>query len=114
MASTTLVVYDGATINHRGEAGVLGIGTGNFASEKYTDEKGKESRRAAAGLWLVIRGRPDTNAFQRVHAGQQIDCRNFRIKVLTVGSDQRSMYVRVEVSEVNGGTNAAGGKKGDS
>jgi hypothetical protein len=108
MASTTLVVYDGAMITHRGESGVLGIGTGNFASEKYSDEKGREMRIAAAGLWLVVRGHPDTNAFQRVHAGQQIDYHNFQIKVLAVGSDRRGMYVRVDVSEPGGGKNASG------
>jgi hypothetical protein len=97
MASTTLVVYDGAMVNHHGETGVLGIGTGSFASEKYTDETGKESRRAAAGLWLVLRGRPDTNSFQRVHAGQQIDYQGYRIKVSAVGSDKRSMYVKMEL-----------------
>ena len=97
MVSTTLVVHDGAMIYHRGESDVLGIGTGNFTGEKYTDEKGKESRRAAAGLWLVIRGHPETNAFQRVHAGQQIEYNQYRIKVSAVGSDKRSMYVQLNI-----------------
>ncbi len=97
MAFTTLVVYDGTMINHRGESGVLGIRTGNFASEKFAAEKGKEARRAAAGLWLVIRGRPDTSAFQRVHAGQQIDYQGCRIRVRVVGSDHRGMYVKIDV-----------------
>jgi hypothetical protein len=108
MGSTTLVVYDGTMIHHHGESGVLGIGIGNFASEKFSDEKGREMRGAAAGLWLVVRGRPDTNAFQRVHAGQQIDYHNFQITVLAVGSDRRGMYVRVEVSDPGGGANASG------
>ncbi|MGB7537296.1 MAG: hypothetical protein WBM17_02040 [Anaerolineales bacterium] len=97
MASTTVVVYDGTMINHNVKAGVLGIGAGSFASEKYSDEKGKETRGATAGLWLVIRGRPDTNAFERVHAGQQIDYQGYRITVSAVGSDKRSMYVKMEL-----------------
>ena len=97
MASTTLVVYDGEMIDHRGESGVLGIGAGNFASEKYYDELGKETRGAAAGLWLVVRGRPDTNAFQRVHAAQQIDYQQFQIRVLAVGSDKRGMYIKLDI-----------------
>ncbi len=97
MASVALMIYDGRMINHRGEAGVLGIRTGDFASEKYTDEKGKETRRAAAGLWLVIRGRPDTSAFQQIHSGQQIDYEGYRIRVRTVGSDLHGMYVKIEV-----------------
>jgi hypothetical protein len=97
MTTTTLVVYDGAMINHRIESGVLGIGAGNFASEKYTDEKGRETRRAAAGLWLVLRGHPDTNAFERVHAGKQIDYQGYRITVAAVGSDKRSMFVKLEL-----------------
>ncbi len=101
MASTTLVVHDGAMIYHHGESGVLGIGTGNFASEKYTDEKGKESRRAAAGLWLVIRGHPEANFFQRIHAGQQIDYNQYRIKVSAVGSDKRSMYIQVDIKNAD-------------
>ncbi|MBN2085772.1 MAG: hypothetical protein JW748_11170 [Anaerolineales bacterium] len=108
MASATRIVYDGAMIHHRGEAGVLGIGAGNFAGEKYTDEKGTEARRAAAGLWLVVRGHSDTTAFHRVHAGKQIRCHNFQIMVLAVGSDRRGMYVRLEVSEPGGGANASG------
>jgi hypothetical protein len=99
MAPTTLVVYDGAMISHRSESGVLGVGAGNFASEKYTDEKGTEARRAAAGLWLVIRGRPDTNAIQRVHAGQRIKYQEFQIRVLAVGSDKRGMYVKVDIDK---------------
>jgi hypothetical protein len=97
MASTTLILYDRQNINHRNEAGVLGIATGNFASERYTDEKGKATRRAAAGLWLAVRGRPETNAFQQVHAGQQIDFEEYRIRVRTVGSDHRGMYVKMEI-----------------
>jgi hypothetical protein len=108
MASTILVVYDGAMVNHHGESGVLGIASGNFASEKHLNEKGEETRGPTAGLWLVIRGRPDTNAFQKVHAGQQIEYLPFRIKVLTIGSDRRGMYVRVDVSEPGGGANASG------
>ena len=108
MGSTTLVVYDGTMVYHRGESGVLGIATGNFASEKFSDEKGREMHGAAAGLWLVVRGCPDTNAFQRVHPGQQIDYHNFQIKVLAVGSDRHGMYVRIEVIEPSGGTNASG------
>ncbi len=97
MESATLVVYEGAMINHRSGSGVLGIGTGNFASEKYSDEKGKETRGATAGLWLVVRGRPDTNAFQRVHAGQQFDYQQFQIRVLAVGSDKRGMYLKLDI-----------------
>jgi hypothetical protein len=108
MGSTILIVYDGTMVYHRGESGMLGIATGNFASSKYLNEKGEEMRRPAAGLWLVVRGRPDTNAFQRVHAGQQIDHHNFQIKVLAVGSDRHSMFVRVEVTEPSGGANASG------
>jgi hypothetical protein len=97
MASTTLILYDRKHTNYRSEAGVLEIATGNFASERYTDEKGKEARRAAAGLWLVVRGRPDTSAFTQVHAGQQIDFEECRIRVRTVGSDYRGMYVKIDV-----------------
>lgn len=111
MTSTTLVVHDGAMINHRGESGVLGIGIGNFASEKYPDEKGVETRGATAGLWLVIQGQPETNSFQRVHAGQLFDFHQYRIKVLAVGSDRRSMYVRVEVTDANGSANIPAGRK---
>ena len=100
MAPTTLVVYDGAMISHRSEADVLGVGAGNFASEKYTDEKGTETRRAAAGLWLVIRGRPDTNAFQRVHTGQRIEYQKFQIRILAVGSDKRGMFVKVDIEKI--------------
>jgi hypothetical protein len=97
MASSNLVVYDGAMINHRSESGVLGIVAGNFASEKYTDEKGKETRGATAGLWLVVRGRPDTNTFQRVHAGQQIDFLKYKIQVLAVGNDKRGMHITLDI-----------------
>lgn len=97
MASTTLVVYDGEMIDYRGKSSVLGIGTGNFTSEKYLNEKGVETRRPTAGLWLFIRGRSDTSAFQRTHAGQWIKFNGFKIQVLTVGSDRRSMYVKIEV-----------------
>jgi hypothetical protein len=96
MASTTLILYDRQSINYRTETGVLGIATGNFAGEKFHDEKGVERRGATAGLWLVIRGRPGTSAFQRVHAGQQIDYQGGRIRVLTVGSNHRGMYVKIE------------------
>jgi hypothetical protein len=108
MASTTLVVHEGEMINHSGEFGVLGIATGNYASEKYLNEKGEETREPTAGLWLVLRGRPETNAFQRANSGRQIEYLPFRIKVLTIGSDRRGMYVRVEVSEPGGGANASG------
>jgi hypothetical protein len=96
-ALATRIVYDGEMIHHHGEAGALGIGAGNFVSEKYTDENGKELRRAAAGLWLVLRGRPGTNASHRVHAGQQVDFHGYRIRIRMVGSDKRNMYVRLEL-----------------
>ena len=110
MVSTTLVVYDGEMVNHRGESGVLGIATGNFASDKYLNEKGKETRGPTAGLWLVYPRPAGNQIFQRANAGRQIDYLPFRIKVLTIGSDRRGMYVRVEVSEPGGGTNAPGKK----
>jgi hypothetical protein len=107
MASTTLTAYEGVMINYRGESGVLGIGAGNFASEKYVHEKGVEIRGATGGLWLALRGRPETNAFHRVHAGQQIDFDDFRIKVLAIGSNRRGMFVRFKVSEEVGGKNVS-------
>ena len=97
MAPTTLILYDRKNTNYRSEAGVLEIATGNFASERCTDEKGRETRRAAAGLWLAVRGRPEANVFQQVHAGQQIDFEQYRIRVQTVGSDHRGMYVKIDV-----------------
>jgi hypothetical protein len=111
MASATLIVRDGAMINHPLESGVLGIGTGNFNSEKYPDEKGGETRGATAGLWLLLRGRPESNAFRRVHAGQQFDYRQCRIRVLAVGSDPLGMYVKVEVNDGGAGAKTSGAKK---
>ncbi len=76
---------------------MLGIGTGNFASEKYPEEKGIETRGATAGLWLVIRNHPETNVLQRVHAGQKIDYQQFGIQVSAIGSDKRGMYIKLDI-----------------
>ena len=97
MTPEVLSIYDGKINNYRIETGVLGIRTGNFASEEYLDENGAEMRRATAGLWLILRGRPETSSFQRVYGGQEIEYQGRRIRVLAVGSDHRGMYVKMEV-----------------
>ncbi|MBN2085070.1 MAG: hypothetical protein JW748_07570 [Anaerolineales bacterium] len=97
MTSEPVILYERIRFNFRSAAGVLGITTGNFASEKYLDEKGVEKRGATAGLWLAVRGRPDTGAFQRVHAGRQIEYEGYRIRVQAVGSDHRGIFVRMEI-----------------
>lgn len=111
MTSTILVVYDGVMINHRCDCGVLGMGTGSYAREKFNDEKGRETRGATAGLWLVVRGKPETQKYYRVHRGQQIEYQGSRINVMTIGSDQRSMYVRLEVEDTGGRRGVASGKE---
>ncbi|OGO10484.1 MAG: hypothetical protein A3K46_02725 [Chloroflexi bacterium RBG_13_60_9] len=108
MASTTLVIHDGAMINHPGGYGVLGIGAGNFNRGKYPDENGVEKRGATAGLWLVIGGKPETNAFYQVYPGKTIDFEGYQILVRAIGSDRRSMCVRIEVVEADGGKNVVG------
>src|SRR4030042_99593 len=60
MALETLTLYERRSINYRSESGVLGIAAGNFASEKYLDEKGAEKRRATAGVWVRRSGHTDT------------------------------------------------------
>jgi hypothetical protein len=107
MAFTTLIVHDGAMINHPGGLGVLAIGTGNFSGGKYTDENGAEVLGATAGLWLILSGKPETDAFHRVYPGKIIDFEGYRIHVRVIGSDRRSMYVKVEVTEADGRMNTA-------
>ncbi|MBN2084161.1 MAG: hypothetical protein JW748_02985 [Anaerolineales bacterium] len=102
MSSATLVIHDGVMINHRGGHGVLGIGTGNFQGGKYSDENGTEKRGATAGLWLVLGGKPDVNAFDRVYPEKAIDFEGYQILVRAVGSDRRSMYIKVEVVDGKG------------
>jgi hypothetical protein len=97
MTSETVILYERRRLKYRSEAGVLVIATGDFASEKYLDEKGVEKRGSTAGLWLAVRGRPDTGAFQRVHAGRQIDYEGYRIRVQAVGSDHRGIFGRMEI-----------------
>jgi hypothetical protein len=111
MTSTILAVYNGAMIRHRGESSMLEIRAGNFASEIYSNEKGAETRGATAGVWLVLRGHPETNVYHRVHAGQTIDYPGFQIKAATIGSDQRGTFVRLEVEDAGHGAGRSGEKR---
>lgn len=82
--------------------GTLRMGAANFWRDEYTDEEGEITRGPTALLSLWVLGEESSFEQVRVHAGQVVIYRDYRIEVLEFGQDRGAPFVRVAISAVEG------------
>lgn len=71
----------------------LRVGAGNIWEDSYETADGTTTSGLTAGLWLFVRGRPELDRHERVHAGQVLAIDGHTLSVLAVEAEGVSLRV---------------------
>lgn len=78
--------------------GNLSIGVGNFWREEYVDEQGVTRSGPTAGLWITVRDDPSQSGHVRVHVGQELTVGRYSIRVVEIGHEDGTAFVRLAIT----------------
>lgn len=97
--ATMRTIWENAQVHYK----TLWIAAGSFRVSDYVDEQGESQRGPTALLFLRL-GEDGSTAQHvdtpRVHAGQEVTCGTYVIKVHEVGQGELGPMVQVAISEV--------------
>ncbi len=77
----------------------LRIAAGNIWREEYVDEQGVTRTGPTAALWIGLDGSAPQVTAVRVHVGQILTAGPYTIRVVEIGQERGSAFVRVQITE---------------